>query len=75
MTTSQPSTADRRHVRVWFGSHVIASYSAEPALAEQYAVAMGRRFAGLRITNEPIPLVEPRTEPLPSARLWDIAPR
>jgi len=44
----------RRRVRVWFGSHVIASYCAEPELATRYAAAMGPRFAGLRITNEPL---------------------
>jgi hypothetical protein len=71
---SAPRATERRHVRVWFGSHVIASYTAEPALAAQYAVAMGRRFAGLRITNDPIPAAAASTEPLPSARLWDIAP-
>jgi hypothetical protein len=45
-TTMQP----RRRVRVWFGEHAIADYTAEPALAECYAAAMGRRFTGLRIT-------------------------
>lgn len=46
----------RRRVRVWFGSHVIASYCAEPELAARYAAAMDRRFAGLKVTNEPLPL-------------------
>ncbi|HEY0691923.1 MAG TPA: hypothetical protein VGD71_23120 [Kribbella sp.] len=44
----------RRRVRVWFGSHVIASYSAEPELAQRYAAAMARRFAGLKVTDEPL---------------------
>lgn len=44
----------RRRVRVWFGPHSIADYIAEPALAERYAHAMSRRFAGLRVTNEPL---------------------
>jgi hypothetical protein len=39
-------------VRVWFGEHVIADYRAEPALAERYAQAMSRRFAGLKVTND-----------------------
>jgi hypothetical protein len=39
---------------VWFGSHVIANYCAEPELAERYAAAMDRRFAGLMVTNEPL---------------------
>lgn len=45
----------RRRVRVWFGDHVIADYCAEPALAARYAAAMERRFAGLRVTNDPVP--------------------
>ena len=44
----------QRRVRVWFGQHVIADYRAEPALAERYAHVMSRRFAGLRVTNDPI---------------------
>lgn len=60
-------------MRVWFGSHVIADYMAEPALAKRYAEAMDRRFAGLKITNDPLPLVPP-PRPLPSERLWDITP-
>jgi hypothetical protein len=69
-----PATAERRNVRVWFGSHVIANYTAEPELAERYAVAMGRRFAGLKVTNEAVPLVAPATLPLPSERLWGLPP-
>lgn len=68
------ATAERRHVRVWFGSHVIASYSSDPEHAARYAEAMGRRFAGLRITIEPVPLVEPASQPLPNERLWDVTP-
>ena len=44
----------RRHIRVWFGEHVVADYRAEAELAERYAAAMSRRFAGLRVTNDPI---------------------
>src|SRR6266516_3206912 len=36
---------ERRRVRVWFGSHVLADYRAEAELAERYAAAMSRRFA------------------------------
>lgn len=75
MTTSQPLTADRRRVRVWFGEHVIADYIAEPALAERYAAAMDRRYAGLKITNDPVPLTAAPKDPLPSERMWDVAPR
>jgi hypothetical protein len=52
---STTGTVRRRRVRVWFGMHVIADYCAEPDLAQRYAAAMDRRFAGLKITNEPLP--------------------
>jgi hypothetical protein len=51
---SATGTPQRRRVQVWFGSHVIANYCAEPELAERYAAAMDRRFAGLTVTNEPL---------------------
>ena len=66
------ATSNRRHVRVWFGSHVIADYTADPEHAERYAEAMGRRFAGLKVTNDAVPL--PTSLPLPNERLWDITP-
>ncbi len=47
-----PLPTDRR-VRVWFGEHVIADYTAEPATALRYQAAMTRRFASLRVTIEP----------------------
>lgn len=55
MTTlaETPLPTGRRRVRVWFGSHAIATYVAEPALAARYEAAMRRRFAGLRVTNVP----------------------
>jgi hypothetical protein len=54
MTTlaAVPRSTDRR-VRVWFGEHVIAEYTAEPADAVRYQAGMTRRFASLRITIEP----------------------
>lgn len=70
---SAPQAEPRRRVRVWFGEHVIADYMAEPALAERYADAMSRRFAGLKVTNDPLPLVPP-PQPLPSERLWGNTP-
>lgn len=48
-------TLKRSRVRVWFGDNVIADYTAEPALAKRYAQAMERRFASLRVTNDPVP--------------------
>jgi hypothetical protein len=70
----------RHMVQVWFGSHVIATYVAERLLADRYAAAMARRFAGLRITNEPLPPTAP-TDPdyvpdhppiPPEQRLWPL---
>ncbi|HEY3559702.1 MAG TPA: hypothetical protein VGL05_19670 [Kribbella sp.] len=69
---NEPQTSQRRHVQVWFGSHVIADYTAEPELADRYAAAMGRRFAGLKVTNDPVPL--PTSQPLPNERLWGLPP-
>lgn len=54
MTISTAVSLPRHRVRVWFGSHVIATYVAEPALAARHEAAMRRRFAGLRVTNDPI---------------------
>jgi hypothetical protein len=60
---------------VWFGDHVVADYRAEAELAEDYAVAMSRRFAGLRVTKEPIPDCDPGpARILPVERLWEVPP-
>lgn len=67
----------RRRVRVWFGDHVVADYRAEADLACRYAEAMSRRFAGLRVTSDPIPETsseEASARPLPGERLWEVAP-
>lgn len=67
--------ADERRVRVWFGEHAIADYHAAPEKAASYAAAMQRRFAGLRVTTEPMPTTEPGPDlPLPGDRLWDLPP-
>jgi hypothetical protein len=53
---------ERRRVRVWFGTTVIADYIAVPELAERYQNAMRRRFAGLCVTNDRMPaLPDPET--------------
>lgn len=54
MTTlaDRPLPTDRC-VRVWFGEHVIAEYTAEPETAMRYQAAMTRRFTRLRVTIEP----------------------
>ncbi|MGZ0152793.1 hypothetical protein ACXJJ3_37445 [Kribbella sp. WER1] len=67
---------ERRRVRVWFGDHVVADYRAEAELAERYAEAMSRRFAGLRVTCEPLAEHERGPErKLPGERLWEVAPK
>ncbi len=66
----------RCRVRVWFGDHVVADYSAEAELAERYAEAMSRRFAGLKVTSDPIPVADPgQYRSLPGERLWEVAPK
>jgi hypothetical protein len=76
MSQVAEKTSERRHVRVWFGEHVIAEYVAEPPSAERYAAAMDRKFAGLKITTD---VVQPgetpvRALPLPPVRLWGTTP-
>lgn len=62
----------RRRVRLWFGSHVIAAYVADPGEADRYAQAMARRFAGLRVTIDDQPS---RFDPiLPGRVWWDLPP-
>jgi len=66
----------RRRVRVWFGDHVVADYRAEAELAERYAAAMSRRFAGLRVTSDPIPDTDSGPDrALPGERLLEVAPK
>ncbi len=75
MSVVQAKT-ERRRVRVWFGSHVIADYRADADLAERYVAAMARRFVGLRITCDPVPDPDHApARPLPGERLWDLTPR
>lgn len=79
-TQESPTTTERRQVRVWFGSHVIADYTAERDLADRYAAAMARRFAGLRVTSEAVSATstppaagEPFPLPLPeNEHQWDL---
>lgn len=49
-------TIELHHVQVLFGAHVIAQYTGERENAHRYAVAMDRRFPGLKITDEIVPL-------------------
>jgi hypothetical protein len=43
-------------VRLWFGSHQIADYIGEAASAARHEAAMRRRFPGLHVTNDPLPV-------------------
>jgi len=43
-------------VRLWFGRHQIADYIGDPASAARHEAAMRRRFPGLEITNDPVPV-------------------
>jgi hypothetical protein len=67
---------ERRHVKLWFGKHVIGEFVGDTEHAEQYAKAMDRKFGGLRITVDPVAPGETpvRALPLPAKRLWDNTP-
>ncbi|WP_241999261.1 MULTISPECIES: hypothetical protein [Kribbella] len=52
-----------------------SSRTTEADLADRHAAAMSRRFAGLRVTSEPVPDSDPGPDrPLPGERLWEVAP-
>lgn len=53
MITVVKHGAPLRRVCVWFGTHKIVEHIGEPAYAARFEAAMGRRFASLRVTNEP----------------------
>jgi hypothetical protein len=53
MTVTRPPLPTDRHVRVWFGEHLIADYISDPTSAADYEAAMRRRFLSLRVTNDP----------------------
>jgi hypothetical protein len=67
---------EQRHVKLWFGRHVIGEFVGDVEHAEQYAKAMDRKFGGLEITVDPILAGETpvRALPLPAKRLWDNTP-
>lgn len=75
MTTTSEAPTGRRRVRVWFGEHVVADYNAEPEMANRYAAAMSRRFASLRVTNDPMPAVDRLQDPQSGGLLWGNDPK
>ena len=68
----QTTDTGQQWIRVWFGEHVLADYTAEPEIAAEYAAAMSRRFMGLRVTSDPLPDSEPHAQPLPGERMWEL---
>ena len=53
-TLAEAPLPPNRRVCVWFGEHEIVEHIAEPAYAARFEAAMRRRFASLRVTNEPV---------------------
>jgi len=54
MTTAMEQNASLQRVCVWFGEHKIVEHVAETMDAARFEDAMRRRFASLRVTNEPV---------------------
>jgi nitroimidazol reductase NimA-like FMN-containing flavoprotein (pyridoxamine 5'-phosphate oxidase superfamily) len=54
MTTAMVKNSSRYRVCVWFGRHKIVEHVAETMHAARFEDAMRRRFASLRVTNEPV---------------------
>ncbi|HWD77690.1 MAG TPA: hypothetical protein VG497_02385 [Kribbella sp.] len=50
------STTCRYRVRLWFGPHRISEYIGDDAAAARHEAKMRRRFPGLEVTNEPLPV-------------------
>ena len=61
MAATATRPARRHRIRVWFGEHMIADHTADEPYAERYAAAVARRFAGLKITDDLVPL-QPHAE-------------
>lgn len=70
-TPADERPADRR-VRLWFGPHLLHDYRAGADAAAEYAEAIGRRFAGLKITIDAE--VSDDLPPLPCEQLWGLTP-
>jgi hypothetical protein len=53
MTAATELAPPDRRVCVWFGEHKIVEHVSTPDYAARFEAAMRRRFASLRVTNEP----------------------
>ncbi|WP_350281030.1 hypothetical protein [Kribbella sp. HUAS MG21] len=49
-------STSRQRVRLWFGPHQIADHIGDQPGAARYEAAMRRRFPGLDVTSEPVPV-------------------
>lgn len=70
MDTTAGGGPEQRRVQVWFGEHLLHDYRAGAKAAEEYAAAIGRRFAGLRVTVDSE--VTAAMQQLPCEQLWDV---
>lgn len=66
------SEGEALRVRVWFGAHLLHGYRAEATAAQGYAAAIGRRFAGLKVTVDSE--ASDGLTPLPCEQLWTLTP-
>lgn len=57
-------------IKVYFGRHLIATYSADQDRADRYVEAVRRRFAGLRVELEPAHRTAGVTAELPEEWQW-----
>lgn len=68
----EAAEAGVRRVRVWFGPHLLHDYRAGAEAAEEYAKAIGKRFAGLTVTVDTEATED--MAPLPCEQLWMLTP-
>lgn len=54
MSITAGLSVPRHRVRVWFGTTAISDVVVPEEAAERHAAAMRRRFACLRVTDEPV---------------------
>lgn len=62
----------QHRVQLWFGEHLLKSFRAEPAAAQEYAAAMDQRFPGILVTVDEEPVHG--LAHLPCEQLWTLTP-